>query len=139
MNVGYLKQQLVRHEGYRHKPYRDTVGKLSIGIGRNLDDEGVSDDEIDLMYQNDVRSHVKDLTDHLGWWTSLDDVRSTVLANMCFNMGITRLLGFQKMLTALQSGDYTKAADEMLSSEWANQVKARALELAEMMRSGQFI
>lgn len=139
MNSEYLKQQLIRHEGLRHKPYRDTVGKLTIGIGRNLDDEGVYDDEIDLMYQNDVRSHVKDLTDHLGWWVSLDEVRSTVLVNMCFELGITRLLGFHDMLVALQAGDYAKAADEMLSSKWATQVKARALELAEIMRSGEFI
>lgn len=139
MNAAYLKQQLVRHEGIRHKLYRDSVGKASIGIGRNIDDEGVSDDEIELMYQNDVRSHMKDLTDHVEWWSSLDEVRQMVLVNLCFNIGITRLLGFQKMLAALQAGDYPIAAKEMMNSTWATQVKARALELSHQMETGELL
>lgn len=139
MNIEYLKQQLTRHEGLRLKPYKDTVGKLTIGVGRNLDDVGLFADEIDLMLTNDINRSIKDLTDHLSWWNSLDEARRLVLANMAFNLGIARLMGFHKMLTALQSGDYQKAADEMKESEWYKQTGVRALELVNQMRNGDLL
>lgn len=133
----YLESQLTRHEGLRLKPYNDTVGKLTIGIGRNLDDVGISEAEASLLLKNDIAKVTQDLTDHLGWWNSLDEPRRIVLANMCFNLGITRLLGFPKFLTALQNGDYEKAADHMKDSLWYKQVKGRAVELEQIMRSGE--
>lgn len=139
MDINYLKGQLARHEGYRLKPYTDTVGKLTIGSGRNLTDVGIFADEVDLMLTNDINRSVKDLTDHISWWNSLDEARSLVLVNMCFNIGISRLLGFQKMLVAIQSGDYQKAADEMMDSVWAKQVGVRALELSNQMKTGELL
>ncbi len=139
--IPYLKQQLIRHEGSRSKPYYDNAvpPRLSIAVGRNLDDVGLSQDEIDLMLTNDINRVIKDLTDHLAWWNSMDEPRRIVLANMCFNMGISRLLQFHNMLTALQSGDYQKAADEMVDSAWYKQVGVRALELVNQMRTGDLL
>jgi lysozyme len=139
--ISYLKQQLIRHEGSRSKPYYDTATppKLTIGVGRNLDDVGLFQDEIDLMLTNDINRVIKDLTDHLAWVNSLDEPRRLVLANMTFNMGISRLLKFHDMLTALQSGDYQKAADEMMDSVWYKQVGVRALELVNQMRTGDLL
>lgn len=139
MNLSYLKQQLTRHEGSRLKPYKDTVGKTTIGVGRNLDDVGIFPDEEELMLTNDINRAIKDLDDHLSWANSLDEPRKMVLVNLCFNIGITRLLGFQKMLIALQSGDYTTAAKEMMDSLWAKQVKYRAVELAHQMETGDLM
>lgn len=135
--IDYLENQLIRHEGVRLKPYRDTVGKLTIGIGRNLDDVGISEEESKVLLRNDINKVGHDLTDHIGWWNSLDEARRIVLMNMCFNLGIARLLGFQKFLTALQNGDYQKAADEMKDSLWYKQVKGRGVELEQMMRTGE--
>lgn len=134
--IDYLEQQLIRHEGLRLKPYQDTVGKTTIGVGRNLTDVGISEDEAMDLLKNDINKVGQDLTDHLGWWNGLDEARRIVLMNMTFNMGITRLLGFHNMLVALQAGDYQKAADEMKNSVWYTQVKGRGIELEQIMRTG---
>ena len=139
MDIGYLEKQLTRHEGIRLKPYHDSVGKLTLGIGRNIEDIGISEEEALILLRNDILRVSKDLTDHIEWWSSLDEPRRLVLMNMAFNIGITRLLLFHKMLTALQSGDYQKAANEMKDSEWYRQIGSRALELENQMRTGTLL
>lgn len=140
MNTEKLYAQLGVDEARRCKPYRDTVGKLSIGVGRNLDDVGLSDDEIDLMLKNDVQRAVTVLDRNVPWWRNLTDARQQVLANMCFNMGWgdsgKGLSSFVNTLTKVKAGDYTGAADNMLASKWASQVGVRAIRLARMMREG---
>ena len=136
MNRQALAEQLVKDEGKRNKIYADSVGKLTIGVGRNLTDGGVSDDEIMLMLDNDIIKVCADLDDHLPWWSTLSEARQQVLANMCFNMGIQGLLGFKNTLEAIQEGRYDAAANGMLASLWARQVGARAQRLAQMMKNG---
>lgn len=136
MNLDALKQELTRDEGRRFKPYKDTVGKTTIGVGRNLDDVGVSGDEIDLMLSNDISRSMMSLDQALPWWTSLSDARQRVMVNLCFNLGISRLMGFKNTLAAMQLGDYDKAAAELLDSTYAKQVGDRAKRLADMIRTG---
>lgn len=131
-----LLTQLTIDEDKRSKPYRDTKGILTIGIGRNLDDVGLSDDEIVYLANNDIARVEKALDANLPWWRTLDDVRQRVLANMCFNMGIGKLLGFKNFLVAVQAKDWTKAVAEMKNSAWFKQVGQRAVRLASMMESG---
>ena len=134
-----LINQLKRHEGFRSKPYRCTAGKLTIGIGRNLDDKGISEDEAMYMLLVDIQDATNDLIRAKpDVWEKLksDSVRQCVLINMCFNLGISRLLQFKKMWAAIEAGSYAEAADEMLDSRWATQVGERALELSDMMRTG---
>ncbi|WP_321967670.1 lysozyme family protein [Burkholderia cepacia] len=130
-----LKAELTRDEGRKPRIYTDTVGKVSGGIGRNLTDKGFRDNEIDLMYQNDVAETEAWLDRNLPWWRQLDPVRQRVMMNMAFNMK-GKLLTFVNTLAAIQRGDYAAAADGMLASKWATQVGARATRLADMMRSG---
>ncbi|AWD90812.1 glycoside hydrolase family protein [Burkholderia phage vB_BmuP_KL4] len=130
-----LKAELTLDEGRRSRIYVDTVGKVSGGIGRNLTDKGFRDNEIDLMYQNDVAETEAWLDRNLPWWRSLDPVRQRVMMNMAFNMQ-GKLLTFVNTLAAIKRGDYAAAADGMLNSLWARQVGARATRLAAMMRSG---
>ncbi len=127
---------LRRDEGERLKPYRDTVGKLTIGIGRNLDDVGISAEESAFLLANDIAKVEKQLDERLPWWRTLSINRQRVLINMAFNMGIFGLLGFKNTLAFVQAGDYARAADNMLISKWAKQVKGRAVRLAELMRNG---
>jgi lysozyme len=134
MNLALLAQELEIDEGKKAKPYRCTAGKLSIGIGRNLDDRGVSADEIAL--KNDMDSVFSDLDKNTPWWRQMTDARQRVLANMCFNLGIVRLLGFKNTLKDMRDGHYDLAADGMLNSLWAKQVGIRAQRLAKMMREG---
>lgn len=139
MNRDKLAAQLVIDEGKRPRIYVDTVGKITGGVGRNLTDRPFSDDEIALMLSNDITSAEADLDRNLPWWRTLTDARQNVLANMCFNMGIDRLLGFKNTLRFIQTHQYAAGAEGMLDSKWANQVGQRAIRLAEMMRSGEFL
>lgn len=127
---------LRRDEGERLKPYRDTVGKLTIGVGRNLDDVGLSSEESAYLLANDINKVLRQLDEKLPWWRGLCFNRQRVLINMAFNLGIAGLLGFKNTLAAVQAGQYDKAAEGMLSSKWASQVGKRAVRLADLMRNG---
>ena len=133
-----IKEQLVRHEGLRLKPYRCTAGKLTIGIGRNLDDCGISQSEAYIMLINDIMNCEKQLQVKIpDIYNGLDEVRKSVLLNMCFNLGVSGLLGFKNTLEFIKAGDWERAANNMLVSRWAKQVGRRAIELSELMRKGK--
>lgn len=138
MNEAELVKALSRDEGRKARIYVDTVGKVSGGVGRNLTDKGFREDEIDLMLKNDIAEAVGELDAVAPWWRGLDDVRQNVLVNMMFNLGRSRFLGFKKFLAAVQVGNYKEAGVQMLDSQWARQVGARATRLAVQMRTGSF-
>ena len=132
------KDQLLKHEGLRLKPYRCSAGKLTIGVGRNLEDRGITKDEALMMLDNDIRQCEEQLISRIGSvYKGLDEVRKSVLINMCFNLGIGGLLEFKNTLAFISSEDWERAANNMLVSKWAKQVGRRAIELAEMMRKGK--
>jgi lysozyme len=128
-----LESDLIRHEGVRLFPYKDSVGKLTIGIGRNLDDVGISAQEAQMMLENDVHK-VRQAARQFHWYHWLDQDRKDVIANMIFNLGIAGFKDFEKMIAALERQDYALAAAEMLNSTWKTQVGQRAIELARRMR-----
>ena len=132
-----LVGELVRDEGVRLRVYRDSVGKLTIGVGRNLDANGITRDEAMTLLHHDIDTAVNDCRRSFPWWVALDDVRQRVLLNMCFNMGLPTLLTFRVTLNAVADGDYGKAAEQMLLSNWARQVGERAKRLSQMMRTGR--
>lgn len=134
MNRTRLSAQLRRHEGVRSKPYRDTVGKLTIGVGRNLDDVGLSEDEVQYLLDNDITRAYNDASRIVPGLATLDEDRQHVLIDMVFNLGAAGLLRFRKFLAAVERRDFAAAADEMLDSQWARQVGERAKTLAAMMR-----
>ena len=133
-----IKAQLVRHEGLRLKPYRCTAGKLTIGIGRNLEDRGISQKEAYAMLERDILDFEQQLLNEIpDVYNGLDEVRQSVLLNMCFNLGIKGLLEFKNTLAFIDAGDWERAANGMLASKWAKQVGKRAIELSELMRKGK--
>ena len=136
MNIQRLISQLRIYEGEKLKPYVDTVGKITIGNGRNLTDKGIRDDERALMLSNDVNDAIT-LARQFSWFALLDDVRQEIIVNMCFNMG-TRILSFQKMLSAMSIHDYNNAAEEMKDSKWFVQVGERGQRLYDAMKKGSF-
>lgn len=131
-----LTAQLIDHEGLRLKPYTDTVGKLTIGIGRNLSDRGITEAEARAMLDADIDLSTQELTESFGWFAGLDVTRQRVLIDMHVNLGLYRLRRFSLMLAAIGRKDYTAAAQEMLASKWRTQVGRRALTLAQMMKDG---
>jgi len=126
----------MKHEGVRAKPYTDTVGKLSIGVGRNLDDVGLRPDEIDYLLRNDTAVAINDARFLCDDFDALSPNRQRVLVSLAFNLGRSRLAAFRRMFAAIDAGDFDRAAAEMLDSKWARQVGNRARELADMMRKG---
>ncbi|MFV1943497.1 glycoside hydrolase family protein [Pseudomonas luteola] len=138
MNRARLEKQLTLDEGCKNKPYTDTVGKLTIGVGRNLDDRGLSADEIQLILRNDIDIATRICQKLIPTFDQLDDVRQEVLVNMAFNLGQIRLAGFKKFLAAVAAGNFDLASDEMLDSTWATQVGERATRLASAMEKGRF-
>jgi len=140
MDRQLLRSQLERHEELRLKPYLDTAvpPRLTIGYGRNLDDAGISREESDYMLANDIDKVEREL-DTIDEYVALDRIRQTVIANMSFNLGFNGLLQFKRMWAAIGRCDYEKAAKEMLDSKWKTQVGYRALELAEIMRTGEVV
>jgi lysozyme len=133
-----LIEQLARDEGVRLKPYRDTVGKLTIGVGRNLDAEGISQAEAMILLANDIQRSAANLSAALPWTSALDDVRRGVLINMTFNLGIGGLLGFKRFLAAMESRDWLGAQMHMMESLWAVQVGDRAKRLATQLETGEW-
>ena len=131
-----LQKLLILHEGKKLKPYTDTVGKVTIGVGRNLDDRGISDGECALMLSNDIDIVLRAYRNNFPKWKDFNETRQLVILDMLFNMGINRFLGFKKMIDALNAGDFAKASQEMLDSTWSKQVGSRAVRLSNMMRTG---
>jgi lysozyme len=131
-----LTQELMRDEGVKLKPYRCTAGKLTIGVGRNIEDNGISNEEAAFMLKADIKNCERDLDILLPGWKDFSDTRQRVLLNMVFNMGRARLSGFKKFLACLKMNDFTGAADQMMDSSWATQVGQRAVRLRDMMLRG---
>jgi len=136
-----LSKMLKRHEGTETHAYVDTVGKITIGVGRNIDDEGgigLSEEEIDFMLGNDIDRVEDELASNFSWFVDLDEARYDALINICFNLGLPRLLKFENALEAMASEDYNLAAVEFLDSRWAQQVGQRAIELSLMIETGEY-
>jgi lysozyme len=135
-----LRAQLVKHEGLRLKPYFDTVGRLTIGVGRNLDAVGITDNEAQYLLSGDIDRVIRGLFGRYPeWFPTLDPARQAVLVNMGFNLGLSGLAGFTRMLDAVARGDFAGASEEMTRSKWASQVGARAAELSVQMRTGAWV
>ena len=131
------KQMLRIHEGLRLKPYKDTTGHLTIGYGRNLEANGISKDEAEYLFNNDVNRVDAELTQTFEWYSLLSVVRRAVIIDMTFNLGIRGLSRFKKTISYIESKEYEKASIEMLDSLWAKQVGQRAIELSQMMKDNR--
>lgn len=155
----HLLKELVKHEGLRLQVYQDTLGIDTIGIGRNLEDRGISKEELDeldiptidhvytygiteadamILAENDVQIVEEELLRAHPCVEDLDAVRQLVLVDMAFNMGVPRLCKFKKMWNAVHENKFDVASKEMLDSRWANQVKSRSVKLANAMHNGEF-
>lgn len=131
-----IEDQLILHEGMRLKPYYCTADKLTIGVGRNLEDRGITEQEARMMLQNDI-AEIVEWVKRFDWYPKLNNVRKKVIIDMVFNLGKGGFLSFQRTIGHLEGGDYTAAADEMLNSRWAEQVGQRAERLSKMMLTGK--
>jgi len=136
-----LIKMLKRHEGVKSHAYRCSSNKITVGCGRNIDENGgigLTDSEIDMLLANDIKRVEQELKDRFSWYRNLDSVRREAMIDIAFNLGITKLLGFKKALAAMESGDYFWASTEFNASRWAEQVGYRSDELCDMIETGEY-
>lgn len=131
-----LREQLIEHEGVELRPYRDTRGILTIGVGRNLESVGLRREEAMYLLDNDIRACVGDLARSYPWFESLDPVRQRALIDLRFNLGGKGLRAFVKFLDALSTNDVATAAKELTDSKWFTQVGRRGPRLVWMIQTG---
>lgn len=132
MNITEIKKQIIRHEGVRSKPYRCSAGKLTIGVGRNLDDIGLSGVEIDFMLDNDLDRCIQQAEGFM-WFSSAPDAVQGAVVNLIFNLGLAGFSQFRRTIAHLIAQEYELAGAELLNSRYAEQVPARAQELANQI------
>lgn len=134
MNRTRLRAQLIAHEGLRLRAYRDTVGKLTIGVGRNLDDRGITQDEALQLLDNDINIAREDCVRLYGGFDTFSEERQHALIDFVFNVGVRTAETFRKMHAAIDARNWEKAAEHLLASKYAIQVGKRAQTIAAMLR-----
>ena len=137
MNYDILLEQLKDFEGLELKAYQCTAGKTTIGLGRNLDDYGITEEEAYYLAKNNIYELEDELDRAIPWWRQLDDARQRALINLSYNVGTTTLLKFKKTLQYLEDGSYEEAAEEVLDSRWAKQVGRRATFISNVFLTGK--
>lgn len=133
-----LVADLKRHEGFSAFAYIDTVGKTTIGYGRNIHvgGRGITRPEAEYLLGNDAIDAMKDAASLVPLWVTIDSVRQAAIANLAFNLGRAGLGKFVKFLAAANTKDWPEAAKELKASKWYGQVGNRAREIVERIATG---
>ena len=149
MNIEQCKAEIKRHEGEVLEIYNDSLGYKTLGVGHLCqpnDPEyswevgtSVSQEIVDMYYEDDFDKHYKEAIHVFGNqedFYKLPEKIQHVLVNMCFNLGLSRLMGFRKFLAAMEAGEWETAGVEMLDSKWARQVGPRSTRLRDLVLEG---
>lgn len=136
MDLLKLKQSIKKHEGLELKPYRCPKGKLSIGYGRNLQDNGITLHEAEKMLETDLLNIKMELEDNIKFFHNLDPIRKNVLIEMAYQMGVPKLLNFKNTLEFMKKRDFINASKEMLNSKWHEQMKEYDLQDGKANNNG---
>lgn len=146
--------RLILHEGMMLKPYYCPRGKLTIGVGRNLEDNpltidekkalgdymhGITENGAKMLLRNDIIHCYGALKKMVSGYEELDSDRQYALLDMCFQLGIKGLKKFHYMLVAVEKKNFVMAAYECLNSQYAKQTPARAKRIARAIKTGQWI
>jgi lysozyme len=133
-----LTDLLIKHEGLRLRPYQCTAGKTTIGVGRNLTDNGITEKEALMMLNRDINVCIQELGQY-EWFESLDGARRDAIIDLYFCVGGPSFSQFRNLIRAISTGNWESAGAEVLDSKFARQTGNRAVELSEMMRTGEYI
>ena len=128
---------LIKHEGLRNFVYRCPSGKQTIGVGRNLEDRGITNAEAMYLLHNDIESVTQQLKDRLYWFENIHEDAQACLIDLCFNCGLGGLLTFTKTLEHIKNENYKAASVTILESKWAKQVGVRSLEISDILKNIQ--
>ena len=134
-----LHEQLVRDEGMVLRPYKDSLGFLTIGVGHNLDAKAITKRAAFVILDDDIADTRVGLLAQWPWMRELSPARLGAFVNLAFNMGVGGLAGFKKLLAAAQEGKWADAALELLDSQYASQVGERAQRVARQLREDKWV
>ncbi len=130
-----IEEIIQSHEGIKLYPYKDTVGKLTIGVGHNLTDNGISKNIAELLLKEDIAIAQNDLKDIFDNFSDIPLNVQYALIDMMFNMGKPRFLGFKKMISAIKQGDFEEASKQAKDSIWCKQVGDRCKDDYDLISS----
>ena len=133
IDIEKIEAMLIKHEGLKLKPYKCSAGKTTIGVGRNLDDVGISRVEALLLLEHDIKEVIADLYDIFKNFHDLSENIKLALIDMRFNLGYKGFRNFRKMIDAVRKEDFKRMAEEMKDSRWFDQVGARSQNLYNMI------
>ena len=136
INMERLTNQLIIDEGLKLKPYRCTSDKLTIGVGRNLQDNGITEGEAKFLLKNDISRVAGECMYEFPWFNGLSEKRKEAVINLVFNMGMATFKKFKKTIAYIEAGEYEKAGVELLDSNYARQVGQRSQRVADMLILG---
>jgi lysozyme len=134
-----VQEDLLRDEGFEKSAYKDSLGYLTIGIGKLIDQRkgaGLTKRQALYLLNDDLFILAGEMDQHMLWWRGESANRQRALLNMAYQMGVPGLLKFEKMLWAMQHHDFTTAYKECLDSLWASQTPERAKRVALMIKEG---
>jgi lysozyme len=134
--IDNLKQQLIDHEGFRAKPYKCPAGKLTIGVGRNIEDNGISVEEAEFMLENDIKRCIEELRDIFKDFDTFGENQKMALIDFIFNIGKTTFLKFKKTISAIKNQDWEETSKEMQNSLWYKQVGNRGKFIVNQIKKG---
>ena len=131
-----IKDLLIKHENIKNKPYDDATGKelkqgdaikgkITIGVGRNIQDNGLSEDEIIYLLSNDIERCITELKTIFPNFDELPKNIRMALIDMNFNLGKSRFLTFKKMIQAVKNRNWKQMIKEMKDSHWCEQLPNR--------------
>ncbi len=137
LDFDLLKKRLVDFEGLVLKPYHCSQNYLSIGVGRNVDSNGITEEEAMYLLDNDIHKVIEQLDKQWEVWRTFPDAAKYVCIDVAFNMGINTWMSFRKTRAYMELGEWEKAASEILDSKYAEQVGRRAIFNSEQLASCQ--
>ena len=129
-------RMLMKDEGFSPTLYLCPSGKKTIGFGWNIDETPITYEDALYLLEREVERKDAELSE-FKWYRDLNDARKTAMIDMLYCHGLAKFMMYKNMIAALEAKDYTKAANEILSSLWATkQAHKRAIKVAMIIKTG---
>ena len=136
-----VKERIKKHEGFRDTVYADSLGKSTIGYGHLVlstdhfvEGQQYPKETLEELFDLDFNEALQSADDLLQGLEEISQDARGVICEMCFQLGKPRTMKFKRMWEGIRSGNFDKAADEMLDSNWNKQTPGRCKDLADIMR-----
>ena len=130
-----IKKRLLDFEGMVLKPYHCKQNYLTIGVGRNLESNGITEEEALYLLENDLNQTIAKLDKQWEIWRTFPAKAQQVCIDLVFNMGINTFMSFRKTRAFMELGEWEKAGEELLNSKYKDQVGRRAIFNSEELKS----